>query len=120
MVPSFPPAPAADPVERARHAYLRRSETDYIFDFWSAFGWTLLTCGIYLIYVVYQLVRRSRDHNLRRLELLDAANAIAWERAVAQGRADELRPSFERVAGHLDGLRRHTHEFRDPVVWMVL
>jgi hypothetical protein len=103
-----------------RAAYLRRNESDYVFDFWSAFGWTVLTCGIYLVYVVYQLVRRSRDHNLRRLELLDAANAVAWERAVAQGLADELRPSFERVATHLEGLRRLTHEFRDPVVWLVL
>jgi len=108
------------PVERVRTAYLRRNETDYVFEFWTAFGWTVLTCGFYLVYVVYQLVRRSRDHNMRRLELLDAANAVAWERAVAQGLAEELRPSFERVATHLDGLRRLTHEFRDPVVWLVL
>jgi hypothetical protein len=103
-----------------RQAYLRRRETDYIFDFWTAFGWTLLTCGIYLVYVVYQLVRRSRDHNVRRLELLEAANAVAWERAVAQGMTDELHGSFERVATHLEGLRRLTREFRDPVVWLVL
>lgn len=108
------------PVERVRTAYLRRNETDYLFEFWTAFGWTVLTCGVYLVYVVYQLVRRSRDHNMRRLELLDAANAVAWERAVAQGRSQELRPNFERVATHLDGLRRLTHEFRDPVVWLVL
>ncbi len=112
-----PPPPAA---ERVRAAYLRRHESDYIFDFWTAFGWTLLTCGIYLVYVVYQLVRRSRDHNQRRLELLDAANAVAWERATEQGLADELRPNFERVAAHLEGLRRLTTEFRDPVIWLVL
>src|SRR5262245_13111577 len=117
MGPSYPPAPLVQPIERARYAYLRRNETDYIFDFWSAFGWTLLTCGFYMLYVVYQLVRRSRDHNLRRLELLDAANAVAWERAVTQGRDAELRPHFERVAIHLDAMRRRTHEFREPVVW---
>jgi uncharacterized protein DUF4234 len=117
VFPAPPPLPAVD---RVRAAYLRRNETDYIFDFWTAFGWTVLTCGYYLVYVVYQLVRRSRDHNLRRLELLDAANAVAWERANAQGLADELRPNFERVATHLEGLRRITTEFRDPVVWLVL
>jgi hypothetical protein len=111
------PLPAVD---RVRNAYLRRNDTDYIFDFWTAFGWSLLTCGIYLIYVVYQLVRRSRDHNVRRLELLEAANAVAWERAVAQGLTEELRPNFEKVAAHLEGLRRLTREFRDPVVWLVL
>jgi hypothetical protein len=122
---SPPPLPAhpalpQPPAERVRNAYLRRHETDYIFDFWTAFGWTLLTCGIYLVYVVYQLVRRSRDHNLRRLELLEAANAVAWDRAVAQGLDGELRGSFERVATHLDGLRRLTYEFRDPIVWLLL
>lgn len=116
----YPVPPLQPAVERVRAAYLRRHETDYIFDFWSAFGWTLLTCGIYLVYIVYQLVRRSRDHNLRRLEMLDAANAVAWERANAQGLADELRPNFERVATRLEGLRRMTTEFRDPVVWLVL
>jgi len=108
------------PEERIRLAYLRRNETDYIFDFWTALGWTLLTCGIYALYIVYQLVRRSRDHNARRLEQLDAANALAWDRANAQGLADELRPSFERTAAHLDVLRRQTTEFRDPTIWLVI
>jgi hypothetical protein len=103
-----------------RSAYLRRHETDYIFDFWTAFGWTVLSCGFYLLYIVYKLVERSRDHNLRRLDLLDAATAVAWDRAVSQGLAEELTPSFERVATHLEGLRRLTREFRDPIVWLVL
>ena len=45
---------------------------------------------------------------------------MAWERATAQGLADELHGNFERVAAHLEGLRRLTREFRDPVVWLVL
>ena len=64
-------APVASPADRIRYAWQRRSDTDYVFDFWTAFGWTLLTCGIYWFYVMYQLVRRSRDHNARRAELLD-------------------------------------------------
>jgi hypothetical protein len=120
QTPVYLPPPPLPPVDRVRNAYLRRNETDYIFNFWTAFGWTILTCGIYSFYVVYQLVRRSRDHNLRRLELLDAANAVAWERAVEQGLSDELRPNFERVATNLDAMRRLSHEFRDPVIWLVL
>jgi hypothetical protein len=57
----------------------RRSETDYLFNFWTAFGWTILTLGFFWFYVVYQLVRRMRDHNARRLELFDAALTVAWE-----------------------------------------
>jgi hypothetical protein len=113
-----PAAPAA--VERVRVAYQRRYETDYVFNFWTQLGWTILTCGIYGFYVVYQLVRRSREHNTRRLEELDAATAFAWEQAGARGLQSELQPNFERVAGHLARLRQATAEFRDPAVWTVL
>src|SRR5205807_571519 len=77
-------------------------------------------CGIYGIYVVYQLVRRSRDHNARRLELLDAATALAWQRAEATGISNELQPNFNRISAELDVLRRQCTQFRDPVVWMLL
>jgi hypothetical protein len=112
-----PPVPAA---ERVRIAARRRDETDYIFHYWSALGWTILTFGIYGFYVFYQLIRRMRDHNARRLELLDAATTVAWERAGRQGLQQELAPSFERAAGHLAVLRQMTGDFREPVIWLVL
>ncbi len=117
-VPAYLPVVA--PIDRIRAAYQRRSETDYIFSFWTAFGWTILTCGIFGIYVVYQLVRRSREHNLRRLEELDAATAYAWEQAGARGLQEELTPNFQRVATHLAAMRQMATEFRDPVIWTVL
>ncbi len=113
-------APVLAPLDRIQAAYQRRSETDYIFSFWTALGWTLLTCGVFGIYVVYQLVRRSRDHNLRRLEELDAATAFAWDQAGARGLHDELQPNFERVAAYLASMRQMATEFRDPVIWTVL
>ncbi|MBV8981072.1 MAG: DUF4234 domain-containing protein [Acidimicrobiia bacterium] len=115
-----PPVPTANAVDRVRAAYASRSESDYIFSFWSSLGWTLVTCGLYGFYVFYQLVRRSRDHNRRRLELLDAATAAAWDRAQAAGRADELRPRFESMGLHLGVLRQMTTDFRDPLIWLVL
>jgi hypothetical protein len=68
-----------------------------MFNYWSALGWTVLTLGIYGFYVLYQLVRRMRDHNARRLELLDAATTAAWEQAGRQGIQQELTPAFQRV-----------------------
>ncbi|MFM7224388.1 MAG: hypothetical protein ACKO1Y_02980 [Actinomycetota bacterium] len=115
--PAAPQAPAAD---RVRMAWQRRAESDYFFDFWSAVGWTILTCGLFLIYIVYQIVRRTRDHNLRRIELLDAANSFAWEQAWRRGLADGLRPEFERVAGALARMRLESTRFRDPVGWAVI
>ena len=114
------PPPGVAPIERVRVAYLRRHETDYVFSFWTALGWTLLTCGIYALYVIYQLLRRDREHNRRRLELLEATNELAWRRALEAGLAEELRPNFERVGEHLRVLRQMTTDFREPWVWVVL
>src|SRR5882724_10899646 len=116
-MPGPPPSPAA---VRVRLAAQRRGESDYVFSYWSALGWTILTLGIYGFYVFYQLVRRMRDHNARRLELLDAATAVAWEQAGRQGLQQEMAPSFERAAGHLAVLRQMTGDFRDPVIWLLL
>jgi hypothetical protein len=89
-------------------------KTDYIFRYWPALGWTIVTFGIYGFYVFYQLIRRMRDHNARRLELLDAATTAAWEQAGRRGLQQELTPSFQRAAGHLAVLRQMTGDFRDP------
>jgi len=116
-IPGPPPMPAAD---RVHAAWQRRVETDYIFDYWTALGWTVLTLGIYSFYVFYQLVRRLRDHNERRVELFDAALAFAWEEAGRRGLQAELTPSFQRASAHMDVLRRMTRDFRDPVIFVVL
>jgi hypothetical protein len=101
-------------------AWQRRHETDYVFNFWTALGWTILSCGFYGIYVLYQLMRRDRDHNVRRIELLDAATTFAWERASDRGMAEELRPAFDRIAANLATMRQMTGEFREPGIWALL
>ena len=118
--PRTPAPPLVPAAERVRLAARRRDETDYIFRYWSALGWTILTFGIYGYYVFYQLIRRMRDHNARRLELLDAATTVAWDQAGRQGLQQELAPSFERAAGYLAVLRRMTGDFREPVIWVLL
>lgn len=102
------PQPQVPAAELVRLAAQRRDETDFIFRYWPALGWTILTLGIYGFYVFYQLIRRMRDHNARRLELLDAATTVAWEQAGRQGLQQEMAPSFERAAGHLSVLRQMT------------
>jgi hypothetical protein len=116
----YPGLPAASSAERVRIAWQRRHDSDYIFEFWSALGWSLLTCGIYGLYVLYQLMRRDRDHIRRRVELLDAATTFAWEQAYTRGLADELTPAFERIAPNMAQLRAETTQFRDPAIWVVL
>jgi hypothetical protein len=112
--------PTVPPIERLHTAYQRRHETDYIANFWSALGWGILTVGFFYLYMYYQLIRRMRDHNARRLDLLDAANAYAWEVAGRRGLQEELRPHFERTAGDLDSLRLLGTKLKGPVVWLLI
>ncbi len=109
------------PVTRLQMARNDRARSDYVF---SGPGLniflTIITCGIFGFFLFYQLMRRDKEHNERRLEFLDAANAYAWEQANSRGVADELRPAFERVAVALEPLRRMTHDFRDPTIWLIL
>jgi len=116
LVPA--PAPSA---ERVRIAWQRRAETDYRFENpWLNIVLVLITCGIFGLYLFYQLVKRDRDHNRRRLELLDAATTFAWGEVYRGGLAAELTPAFERIALHLDVLRRQSSDFRDPGIWLLL
>jgi hypothetical protein len=116
--PPYLPVPA--PAERFYRAWQERTRTDYIFNFWTALGWTLLTLGFYGLYVFYQLVRRMREHNARRLELLDSAVGFAWEEAGRRRLQGELAPSFQRAGSHLAVLKRMTGDFREPALWLVL
>lgn len=117
--PMFLP-PAATNSQQFQAAYHARASTDYLFDFWTQLGWTVLTCGFYSVYVMYQQIRRSRDHNRRRIELLQSTTNLCWERAQAEGSAESLRPNFERIAQSSAELRRVDGEFRDPGIWALL
>ena len=126
-LPPSPPPPAAwqpptiGAAARVRAAYAQRQQTDYYFTGPGLNVFlTIITCGIFGFFLFYQLMRRDRDHNRRRLDLLDGANAFAWEQATERGLADELRPAFERIAAQLEVLRRLTTEFRDPTIWLVI
>ena len=112
--------PNSAAAEQVRRAVGGRASSDYVFRFWSAFGWTVLTLGLYSFYVLYQLMRRSRDHNRRRITLLAGAHDLAWQRAVEQGDADSLRPGFDQVRADVQQLRGMDNDVRDPTIWLVL
>jgi Domain of unknown function (DUF4234) len=119
--PPSPQPPAASPTERFRNAYAARAQTDYYFEGLGMVVFlTIITCGIFGFYVFYQLMRRMRDHNKRRLELLEGATEFAWQKANEQGVAEELRPNFERISAHLQVMRGMTTDFREPAIWVVL
>lgn len=106
--------------ERVRIAWQTRNESDYIAEFWTAFGWSILTFGIYGYYIFYQLMRRMQDHIKRRVEFIEGSAGVAWEEATRQGRQEELRPNFERISYQTQIMRGMTQEFRDPTIWLVI
>src|SRR6266542_4937576 len=119
--PPAPQPPAASPIERFRAAYMARSQADYYFEgMGMVIFLTIITCGIFGFYVFYQLMRRMRDHNRRRPDLLESATELAWQQASERGIAEELRPNFERISVNLGVLRLMTTDFRDPAVWLVI
>jgi hypothetical protein len=75
---------------------------------------------VYGFCIQYQLMRRIQEHNRRRVALLDAATAFAWEQARAQGLSEELRPKFQHIADRTSVLNELTYEFRDPALWVAL
>src|SRR5439155_25456735 len=78
--PGVPP-PSTTTAERFRMAYGARAETDYYFEgMGMVIFLTIITCGIFGFYVFYQLMKRMRDHNRRRLDLLESATELAWQR----------------------------------------
>ncbi|GAB3055402.1 hypothetical protein GCM10027053_15300 [Intrasporangium mesophilum] len=105
--------------DRIRQAIADRPSTDYVFHFWTALGWTVLTFGLYGFYVFYQLMKHSRDHNRRRIALLAAARELARERAAEQGTAEDVRPALERVQAHIQSLRAMDDDFREPTFWLL-
>ena len=119
--PPSPAAPVVPAAQRVRVAYVDRPNTDYVFEGRGMVIFLMIvTCGIYGYFVFFQLMRRMRDHNRRRLELLEGATELAWQQASERGIAEELRPNFERVSGHLGVLRSMTLDFRDPALWLVI
>ena len=113
-------APAGTARGTIQQAVAERPSTDYVFHFWTALGWTVLTLGLYGFYVFYQLMRRSRDHNRRRVALLSAAQQLAQRLAHEQGSAEAHRPALERVRADVQALRAMDDEFRDPRIWLLI
>lgn len=116
----YPAQPVTPPAQRLRMAVTRRADSDYIFSFWTALGWSVLTCGIFGIYVLYKQFQRSVEHNRRRIEVLDSATALAWERTVAAGRTDEFTPHFQHITAQVNVLRNLDGQFRDPALWTLI
>ncbi|MDI6873003.1 DUF4234 domain-containing protein [Candidatus Solincola sp.] len=72
-----------------------RASTDFITDPGTAILLSIVTCGIYGLYIVYKLVQRRDEHFRRMAGVADAA--VAALRARAQGREELIAPELAQL-----------------------
>lgn len=111
------PQYAAQPGSQLEYYVAERTRTDYITDPGIAILLSIITCGIYGLYIIYKLVQRRDEHFRRMAGVVDAS--IAQLRAKAQGREDA-------IAGELSQLEQIRLQMatmsaeRGAAIWLVI
>jgi predicted permease len=94
-----------------------RASTDFITDPGIAILLSIITCGIYGLYILYKLVQRRDEHFQRMAAVVDAS--IAQLRVKAQGREDAIAAEL----AQLDQIRMRMATLsaeRGAVIWLLI
>ncbi len=105
--------------ENLRRVHMRRSETDYKFDFALNLLLTLLTCFLWGFVGWYRIVRRRDLHFSRSADFAASAVAALAERADATGRRAAVETHLRTMDVIARDLRNQAHE-RGALVWVLL
>ena len=98
-----------------------RSFTDWRTSFWKAFLLSIITCGIYWIYVLYKLLDRRQQHFERMVSFRQHLLEVLRQRAELAGQADVLAGDFSELEGiGLEATTRDRAGEKSPVLWLVL
>lgn len=73
----------------------QRANTDFITDPGMAIILTIITCGIYGLYILYKLVQRRDEHFKRMAGVVESS--IAQLKVKAQGREDAIAPELSQL-----------------------
>jgi hypothetical protein len=95
----------------------QRVSTDFITDPGMAILLSIVTCGIYGLYILYKLVERRDEHFKRMLGVADAA--IAQLRVKAQGREDLIAPELQQLEQCRMTMQTMSAE-RGAVIWLLI
>ncbi|MHB0914493.1 MAG: DUF4234 domain-containing protein [Thermoleophilia bacterium] len=99
----------------------RKSYTDWQTGFWKAFLLSVITFGIYGVYVLYKLLERREQHFERMVSLRGHLVGVLEEAVAAAGGSGELgRELSELEALDLDATGRDRYGEKTPVLWLVL
>ncbi|GBE58211.1 hypothetical protein BMS3Abin01_01143 [bacterium BMS3Abin01] len=99
----------------------QREATDWQTTFISAFLLTIITCGIYGIYILYKLMDRRLQHFERLVSLREHLIEVLREKAAAAGKTAEVEEDLSQLEGlHLEATARDRAGEKSPVLWLVL
>jgi hypothetical protein len=94
-----------------------RANTDFITDPGMAILLSIITCGIYGLYILYKLVQRRDEHFQRMAAVVDAS--IAQLRAKAQGREDVIAAELSQLEQIRMRMATMSAE-RGAVIWLLI
>lgn len=98
-----------------------RTATDWQQNFWPVFFLSLITCGIYGIYVLYKMLDRRQQHFERMVNLRQHLIGVLKEKAEAAGRTAELEQDLSQLEGiHMEATARDRAGEKSPALWLVL
>ncbi len=101
--------------------FRQRVATDWKTEFITAFLLSLVTCGIYGIYILYKLMDRRLQHFERMVSLRGHLVEVLREKAAQSGRAAEVEQDISQLEGiHMEATTRDRAGEKSPVLWLVL
>lgn len=95
----------------------QRSMTDYVTDAGMAILLSILTCGLYGLFIIYKLVQRRDEHFKRMAAVADSS--IQQLRAKAAGRESEIQPELVQLEGIRNQMLMMASE-RGAVIWLLI
>lgn len=108
---------AAQQGNQLEYYVAERANTDWITDPGMAILLSIITCGIYGLYIVYKLVQRRDDHFRRMAGVADAS--IAQLKAKAQGREDLIAPELNQLEQVRMQMATMAQE-RGAAIWLLI
>jgi hypothetical protein len=101
--------------------FRQRAITDWQTQFITAFLLTIITCGIYGIYILYKLMDRRLQHFERMVSLRGHLIDVLREKAEAAGKTAEVEQDLSQLEGyHLEATNRDRMGEKSPVLWLIL